>query len=201
VIWLDHGRIQRVGPAKEVVRAYRENEIAKRVRVESGSSGILLDAELISIKSVGFLHVDGRSGRQYAYGEDILIRVDYTAKERIHRPNFGLLVVYDGTPVFEASMLIDGHAPDFIDGDGSISCRIRKPAFLPRNYELHLFVRSQEGMVELLPTQYAAEFMVTSAGLDAISMNGPYALGHLMEHTAAVVHFDYDWDLERAVQR
>ena len=200
VVWLDHGGVQMIGPTKDVVRAYRDHEIVKRLRAGEGREGFIIDTGVMAIRSVELLKVDGSAGPRYAYGEDLVIRVHYMARERINQPRFGLVVAYQGAHLFEASMLIDGAAPEFIEGEGSITCRIHKPTLLPREYDLLAFVRSREGVVELIPHELVGGFLVTSEGLEAVPMSGPYALGHLMEHTAAVVHYDYDWDLRGAVK-
>ena len=201
-VWLDHGRVVMAGPARDVVRAYRDRQIlvsAEEARVKHGEGAVsVADSPFFTVHRVDLLHEDGRVDPRFAFGETLAIRLAFTARQRIERPLFNLAFVAAGVRVLETSMLVDGQAPDFVEGPGEIVVRLPAPRLLPNAYSVELFIRNREGMVDLIDTQTVTHFTITSEGLQAIPQDGPYALGHLMHGN--IIHQPYAWDLSRVRQ-
>lgn len=203
-IWLDHGRVVMNGPVREVVRAYRDQharlsaaESAMNSRTAQDGNSVVTSPFFV-IHRVEPVHADGRQDMQFAFGESIALRIVFTARRRIERPLFNLRFRAAGVCVLETSMLVDGQAPDFVEGPGELTVRLDHPRLLPNAYVVELFIRNAEGMVDLVEMQAVVRFTITSQGLDAIPQAGPYALGHLMHGN--IMHQPYEWDVSRIRQ-
>ncbi|HOW96242.1 MAG TPA: ABC transporter ATP-binding protein [Kiritimatiellia bacterium] len=201
-VWLDHGKVVLSGPARDVVRAYRDRQIllsADEARAkQGGGAAAVAESPFFTVHRADPLHEDGRADARFAFGETLAIRLAFTAKQRIERPLFNLAFVAAGVRVLETSMLVDGQAPECVEGPGELVVRLPAPRLLPNAYTVELFIRNREGMVDLIDTQTVTHFTITSDGLEAIPQAGPYALGHLMHGN--IVHQPYEWDLSRIRQ-
>ncbi len=206
-LWLDAGRIRMIGDSREVVMAYRNAELLRNgVGADSDGqsrnrqSGLIVDSPLMSVTGVELLDDAGRVVEEVGYGQSFTVQISYVAKQRIARPLFNMRFSTGGAGVFETSMLIDGRAPECIDGPGRLSCRIRTPRLLPNVYDILLFIRNPEGAADLIEATMVKRFAVSAQGLlEKVPSRGPYAVGHLMH--GMILFQDYEWDLEKAVGR
>jgi len=206
VVWLDHGQVVMVGSAHEVVKAYREFEILKaletsasevgKAKTDQAATKVITSSDCLTIHSVETRHVDGRVDDKFAYGEDVIIRFIFTARERIKRPRFNVTISYNKVDIGEIGMLIDGCSPEFIDGPGILECRIKAPRLLPKVYQLSLWGTTEEGALYIVDPTVVGHFAVMSEGIDALAFTGPYAIGLLM--TGGVVSMDYEWNVSDA---
>jgi hypothetical protein len=65
----------------------------------------------------------------------------------------------------------------------------------PKTYGVTLFVRSEEGVVDLAPMRVFIEsFRVTADRIDTYNFHGPYRTVHL-QHSANLFHVDHKWRL------
>ncbi|MBU1694396.1 MAG: ABC transporter ATP-binding protein [Verrucomicrobia bacterium] len=201
VVWLDHGHVVMIGEAREVIRAYRDQQIQLSAEPDGHglnarkATGALAESPFFIIHRAEPVHADGRVDERFAYGEPIAVRISFTARQRIERPLFNLSFMVAGVSVLETSMLVDGQAPDYVEGPGEITSRLVNPRLLPNAYTVELFIRNPEGMVDLMDMQVVTQFTITSEGLDQIPQTGPYALGHLMHGN--MLYQPYEWDLSR----
>ncbi len=198
VIWLDHGKLIMEGPARDVVTAYTDHELLKTRSTNEGSPsvdgkpGALTQSQFFTIKSVEIVGSQGGDERGLAFREDFTIRIAFHAKERIERPCFNLAFQLNSFTLFHAAMDIDGLAPEYVDGDGTIECRILNPRLLPKTYQIMLFIHTQDAVVYLLSPTIIASFTVTSIGLDVVPSDGSCASTFLMR--GGVIQHDYEWD-------
>ena len=72
-------------------------------------------------------------------------------------------------------MLIDGPGPTYAEGSGIVECHIPLLPLTPKVYDIKLFVRSGEGIADLIEMRTVARFRVTDEGLDAVPLRGPMA--------------------------
>jgi hypothetical protein len=86
---------------------------------------------------------------------------------------------HEDNDILEASMLIDGPGPEVVNGSGMVECHIPLLPLTPRVYGIELFIRSGEGIVDLIEQRIVAHLRVTDEGLDAVPLRGPMALTHL----------------------
>ncbi len=85
-------------------------------------------------------------------------RIRYRSSRSIRRPLFNVRVDYQGDGVFETSMLIDGPSFESLPaGEGIVDCAIENLPLTPKTYGVTLFVRSEEGVVDLAPMRIFEE--------------------------------------------
>ncbi len=91
VVWLDHGEVQQIGPAREVVRSYlrhvndaEESPANSQNPLEGSATG----SRRVRADRVYLMSVDGEEQSSLVAGEPGLIAVDYFAEETV--PHVGL---------------------------------------------------------------------------------------------------------------
>ncbi|GGC11192.1 ABC transporter ATP-binding protein [Cellulomonas carbonis] len=153
VAWLSHGELVETGEANAVLERYQDASRTdvrtdERGRVHWGSGeAVVDDVELVS---------DGRRVDTVRTGEELTIRIHYTARQRIERPVFGLAMEsHDGVYLW-ANNTKDLHFEvDQIEGTGVVECRIPRLMLQPGSFHvmasvvdqstLHVFDYLREG--------------------------------------------------------
>jgi ABC-type polysaccharide/polyol phosphate transport system ATPase subunit len=220
VLWLNKGSVVQYGESRDVVSAYLEwqeelaHRAAAREKIEletadfdaarsylEGRRGRVVeespDADApIQLKSFEVCDSDGQPLESVPFGSSVLFRIRYHASRKIHRPLFNIRVEHDGSGVFETSMLIDGPSIETLPaGEGIVECAIKRLPLTPKMYGATLFVRSEDGVIDLAPMRtFAESFRVTADGIDAYEFDGPYRTFHL-RHSANLFHVDHTWRL------
>ncbi|MDH3814518.1 MAG: ABC transporter ATP-binding protein [Acidobacteriota bacterium] len=219
-LWLNKGSVVQYGDSRNVVNAYLnwQEELAQRaaardeIELETavfdaarsyleGRRGKVVedsaDADTpIQLSSFEVCDGDGQPLESVPFGSSVILRIRYKASRRIHRPLFNIRVDHEGSGVFEASMLIDG--PIFKSlpaGNGIVECAIEHLPLTPKTYGVTLFVRSEEGVIDIAPTRtFPRCFKVTMDGIEKFGFDGPYRTIHL-RHSANLLHLDHTWCL------
>jgi len=214
-LWLDHGRVMLLGSAGEVVRAFldtQERKAMAEAQTEGRSSfegritaatRAYFDARkqeeasvvstrgsedtLLEIERVELLDSGGVVRTEFPFGSSLAVRIRYYARRRVERPLFNLRFLHKGHGVLEASMLIDGYGPEWIEGRGTAECHFQRLPLTPKVYEILLFVRSAEGIADIAPMRTCAQFRVTDEGLDQVPLRGPMAVNHLRQGSPVYV--------------
>jgi ABC-type polysaccharide/polyol phosphate transport system ATPase subunit len=207
-IWLERGQVRSAGPAQQVVREYLDwcddqNQPNNVVGTEPASGSPTAEAPL-EIVSVETLNAEAEPTSQFAPGSAMTFRVYYRARRPIARPLFNLRFLHNGQSLFECSMLIDGYGPERIEGSGTMDCVIPMLPLTPKLYDILLFVRSQEGIVDLAAARIAARFRVVDSGEDEICipsvgggkrrlvrLDGPMAINHFRQ--GAPFFVEHQW--------
>ena len=220
VLWLNKGSAVQYGESRRVVSAYLEwqEELAQRaaerdrVALETadfdaarsyleGRRGKVVedsaDADTpIQLLSFEVCDGNGHPSEAVPMGSSVIFRIRYRSNRAIRRPLFNIRVEHQGTGVFETSMLIDG--PSFEElppGKGTVECTIADLPLTPKTYDVRLFVRSEDGVVDLAPMRtFAESFRVSTEGVDSSGFEGPYRTVHL-QHSANFFHVDHSWHL------
>jgi hypothetical protein len=86
-------------------------------------------------------------------------------------------------------MLVDGGAPERIDGAVTISCRLHSVPLLPRVYQLYCSVRSEQAFGDVFDWQPVGNFRMEGSVQGA----GPAAQAHLS--TDGPVHVQHEWEV------
>lgn len=206
-LWLEQGRVREYGPANEVVRSYLDDQEMRAMR-DSAEEGVEYEGrntaatraffeardavnadgkpvptlgagQVMTIEAVDVLGADGALTQELPFLSACTIRIRYHCERLLHQPLFNLRFFHGSNDVFEASMLVDGPGPSFVEGSGTVECHIPFLPLTPRIYEVELFVRSGEGITDLIEPRIVARVRVTDEGLDAVPLRGPMALTHL----------------------
>ena len=189
LLWLDEGRVMMVGKPGDVLSAYLEfmdeRAISNRVTVDDRSGHL-------AVGTVRFSDVVGRERDVFASGQDIVVTIPYHASVPVPRPHFSLGVCLGNEPpLFLASMLVDGHAPEIVDGDGELKCIFRSVPLLPRVYTLYCEVWGADRARVLVNWHKVGAFRIR----DDMSHGSDEATKGLIRHsrTDAPIRVPYDW--------
>ncbi|HEY0215317.1 MAG TPA: ABC transporter ATP-binding protein [Cellulomonas sp.] len=134
VAWLSHGHLIETGEAKPILERYLDStrtdtRTGQDGDVRWGSGEAVVDAvELVS---------GGAVASSVRTGEELTIRIRYTARQRIENPVFGLaLESHDGVYLWANNTRDLGHRIDAISGSGVVECRIPRLALQPGSFQI-----------------------------------------------------------------
>jgi ABC-type polysaccharide/polyol phosphate transport system ATPase subunit len=186
-VLLQQGRIVMEGSARDVIRAY-----FSRLQVQSfdeipSDGSPPGDLEIVDVT----LHDDmGTQVNTPVSGAPVSVRIRYRAHREVREPivTIGLRDARLGMFAY-ASMLVDGHAPPSLAGDGVIECRLETLPLHPQTYELWGEVRGAVGTGLLVDWQRWCRFEVVEP--DAASAGKAAVAG---VH-AAPLKLRYRWDV------
>jgi hypothetical protein len=133
----------------------------------------------VALESVEISGADGAPTQELPFLSPLTIRIRYHSNRPLHQPLFNVRFFHEGNDILEASMLIDGPGPEVVNGSGMVECYIPMLPLTPRVYDIELFIRSGEGIVDLVEKRIVTHLRVTDDGLDAVPLRGPMALTHL----------------------
>jgi len=142
VAWLDHGELKMVGPAAEVISAYRgDSHEARKAPDEIGSRW---GSGEIQITRVDLLDGDERPVEHPSTNEPLTIRVDITA----HAPVQDTVLVakidqLGGGTVWQSSTRRNGVSIGRIENSATIDLKFRSLPLLEGTYELTLAITNQ----------------------------------------------------------
>jgi hypothetical protein len=220
-LWLDKGRIVQYGNARDVVRAYLDDQ-ERRAMDESRSEGVAYQgratvatkayfqardeerakaimpkpaprSELLEICKVELVDGAGRIRNEFPFQSSLTVRIYYNAMQPIYRPLFNLRFLYKSNKIFDASMLVDGYGPERVEGSGIVECRIPRLPLTPKVYDILLFVRSGDGIADVTNMRTVKRFRVTDEQLECVSMGGPMALTLLRQGSPVFVNNNWKW--------
>lgn len=192
VLWLDHGRTMQYGPARDVIKGYRQAALQKSVFSAPDAGSKPGDGAHFELLGVEMLDADGSPATSFPYDSPITFRVRYRAPQPVEAPLFNLRVDLGDTMVFEAGMLVDGPQVAQIEGQGHVDCIIDHLPLLPNVYAVKIFVRTADGVVELVEMRKVADLVVTMDGLEKIPQAGPYAINHLSHGN--IMYVPHRWE-------
>ena len=136
VAWLEHGVLQTIGDAGEVVDAYIDEVHVDR-QDDVGGSGARWGSGEARIEKVELLDEHGGSTTRVRTGDRVTVRLHYAAGEPIERPVFGLaLHTVDGFHVTGPNTREAGCVPDRIEGTGMVDFVVDRLMLLPGTYDI-----------------------------------------------------------------
>jgi len=188
-LWIDAGRLVDDGAPERVVARYIESVFAKgfgEVRSKTNP------ASPLHITGILLKDDQGNSTIEFRPGDSLTVEIHYAAARRIEQPHFWIGFESQYGPMFAANMLIDGHCPAYIEGEGVLSCRIEHLPLLPQTFTVTLGVRGKDCVTELIAGVEAGFFHVGGKMLE----HGFH--GHFAERVAAKASpmiLPYVWNL------
>jgi ABC-type polysaccharide/polyol phosphate transport system ATPase subunit len=187
------------GAVTESTKAYLEYHDAHKKAGETSTPQSVIPPKdrLVDIREVEMFDENGRKTNEIPFLSSIKIRIHYFAYQKIEMPFINLRVCYKENRIFEASMLVDGYTIDYIEGGGYIDCLISSIRLTPKKYDILFFIRSSDGIVDLIPMKIYASFVVTAKKIeDKIPFKGPMALNQLCY--GSHVYIPYTWDVSKS---
>src|SRR3984885_13990934 len=184
-IWMKSGRVHSDGESEEIIEAYY-NSISN----ERSFSCVNADYGL-TIHKVVLKNERGEESSQFHPGDDLVVEIAYKAQRRIEKPILALGVLGANGSCFTSNMLLDGHRPDFLEGEGQITCTFRSIPLLPQNYSVKMSIRSTNVIDLIISYQEVACFGVVG-DLSEYGYKGDF-LTYATHSTSVVV--PYEWRL------
>jgi lipopolysaccharide transport system ATP-binding protein len=137
VLWLEHGRVNALGPTAEVVDAYLTYMLARQQAQEPAADLKRFGSREAEILRVEFCNAAGVPQTEFRTGETLVARIHYRAHERIVRPVFGIAIfTATGIHLTGPNSAFSGfHIPQ-IEGEGSVDAAIEHLPLLGGNYVL-----------------------------------------------------------------
>lgn len=192
VLWVEYGKIKKVGETKDVINAYITDQEQKKMQETFEQESLDGGSHPVTIEDLEFLNLNGEKQEEFKFGEGVLMRIHFNAKRKVKRPHFNIRICNNNVGVVEASMLIDGYeGPDFIEGKGIVECSFPSMALTPKVYDVMLFGRHEEGIVDIFRMGFYGRFRVSEKGLESISMKGPMALNLIRR--SSPVYLEHHW--------
>jgi lipopolysaccharide transport system ATP-binding protein len=191
VLWLDRGRIKMSGEPLEVLAAYLDYMDQRALVADSTIQESREDA--LRITGVHLTDLEGQECDTFVTGEDIVIEMQYCAEQPIPSPYFCFGVGVQGsTPLFLASMLVDGQAPPSIRGEGVLRCKLKATPLLPKVYDVWGEVWGEDRAQTLVPWQKLGMFRIVDGKNEQSQPIQKGAMRHL--RADAPIKVPYEWE-------
>lgn len=166
VLLLDRGEKKEIGDPGKVALEYGKLNILEKEKEDRLSNNESLVSEKdrkVEINDVKCLDDNGEQRRVFDTGEDITVRIDYSAVRPVEKPVFGVAVFNDvGVMVTGPNTKASGIGIDKVEGDGSIELKIRNNPFSAGGYYTTIVVYDWEMTNPLGYRDKAYRFMVKS---------------------------------------
>jgi ABC-type polysaccharide/polyol phosphate transport system, ATPase component len=190
VVLLKDGRIALDGPAREVVAAYLRG--VDEQRMEGLADRDVVAGEDFEIVRITVHAANGEEVDSVPADEPMTVRVHFVAHTPIRRPSFTIGFGDGRVGAFSsASMLIDGEAPELINGVGHVDCTFESLPLRPRMYEIWCGVRGEHGYGNLVRFQPLRMFEVAG--------ELPVGKGALSWGLKTPVEIPYSWTTESGI--
>jgi lipopolysaccharide transport system ATP-binding protein len=186
VLWLDQGRLREDGEAGRVVGNYLE---AMTDGFDVGPEG---GDELVVVQRAVLRNSRGEKTLDFAPGEDLVVEIQFEARQRFEKPYFWVGISSQHGPLFAANMLLDGRRPDVIEGRGTISCVFEAIPLLPQLYTVQLGLRAADGVTFLTRSKEIGFFNV-AAKMAEVGLTGEMA--DVLSWNASSMVLPYRWRL------
>ncbi len=188
-IWMDAGRVAMDAGAAEVTSAYLaslRDAGLQRFAQDPGAEG------QIELRRVVLRNGRGEPVNEFHGGDGMTVEIHFRCTRRHERPHFWVGIKSQFGPLLGANMLLDGRTPDYIEGDGVLTCTFDALPLLPQSYIVYVGVRGRDGMTPLAPSQDAAEFQIIGLMRD-YGLDGAAADSLVSASTPVVV--PYRWTM------
>lgn len=185
VVWLDKGQIIADEKPEVVVGEY----------LTATASGYFFsqDTGRLQLKRVMLKDCNGKETTTFAPGDDIQVSVSFFAAERIPKPHFWIGIYSRHGGVCGANMLLDGRSPDYIEGEGTITCHFRAVPLLSQSYTIKMGCRDAGQRQYLISPQEIAFFNVSGK----LSDYGLYAdQADMMARGSIPLVHPYEWHFD-----
>jgi len=184
-IWIDSGKIQMDGGAKEVIMAYMGSFAGEQV---SGSD--LSETQnrsgngAIRYTRLEYLSPDGTPCSIIRSGDALVLRFHYHSEKTVRDPSFGFRLFTEmGTLITETNHLLHGiHIPKVEPGDGNVELEIDSLNLVPGRYSLSLWIAG-EGTVCDGDVRASLEVEIADV----------YGSGKMLDSRHGLVYFPQRW--------
>jgi lipopolysaccharide transport system ATP-binding protein len=162
ILLLD-GVVATDGPTRDPLRAYLD-WVDRHHQSFLAGEFVSRHSRYLSLRSATCHGSKGQERYVFETGEDIEVRLTFEANEPIPNPQVSIGIT-DSRPgnLVLCSMLVDGGAPEVLNGEAVISCHLRAVPLLPRVYTLWCSVRSEQAYGDLFDWQPIGSFRISTS--------------------------------------
>jgi len=145
VIWLENGRLTRIGPAADVVHEYEQHLLRKEVVPEEAEEAV---ETTVRIRQIEVLNGAGSDGRTFGTGDDITLRMIIDSLEPLTPIHFLLSVhrAADETRCFSIASMQSGLKPLSGQSRYEIEVKLRDVPLLRGEYSLNAFAGDENAL-------------------------------------------------------
>lgn len=157
--WLDHGVLQGVGPAGEVIDSY--SDVAHQTQ-EVATGGKRFGSGEAKIERIELLDADGRPAARVVVGDQVTIRMHYHSDQDLEGAVFGTSIdTRDGIFAWGLHGLDAGFVPKTLSqGDGYVDVVIPRMMLRPNHYLLSASIQPSHLTTVIDALQKATAFEV-----------------------------------------
>ena len=135
VAWLSNGKLERIGPAPEVVDAY--TGASQPDRVEQAAEGVRWGTGEVRVGRIELLNGDGQTTTSIRTGDDVTVRLHYDFEDEVRKPVIWIAIHHlDGTMLSSPSSLEADLIPDVLHGAGTIDITFPAISLLAGTYDV-----------------------------------------------------------------
>lgn len=194
-VLMSRGRVERIGPTREVLARYLSKRGASAVRdlrafTERDGAGRARITGMEILDRQGSQPLDAIGFRQ-----TFRLRVFYHANERVPGASFGFGFLSNaGERIFITESWESGKTFDLEPGDGSIDCLIQAPNVVPGTYRFELWISDVPGVRATDHLRIIGEIEVTvDLNADGSDGTGDNRVTSLSSGVRGVIYVDTSW--------
>lgn len=184
-IWLRDGGMVKDGDIASVVEEYSKSMFSEEVPSWSNP------AYGVTLNRIVLKNERGEITNHFSPGEDLKVEITFQTTKRVHRPRFAIGIVGMNGSCFTSNMLLDGRYPEWLDGEGTLSCTFKAVPLLPQSYTVKMAVRDENIKDFIFPYRDVTSFNV-SGDLAEYGYKGEFVTW-ASRSTAVVI--PYEWHL------
>jgi lipopolysaccharide transport system ATP-binding protein len=181
---VEQGGIIADGKPVDVIRQYLESVQPKELR------DMAIDS--LHIEQVVLRDDSGTPCTSFRHGSPMMVDIYYRAESRIEHPYFWIAIVGKSGHLIGASMLLNGHRPEYIEGRGVIRCVFSRLPLLPQLFTVRIGVQDKNGIRPLVNRADVASFTIAGAAGD-LGLHGEIADADAWECPPVLI--PYEWYL------
>ncbi len=141
-MWLQYGVMHEPGGAAEVVDTYADETLAERVVDDTGEAITRWGSGEVQVEAIELIGPEGTTTTRVRTGDDIILRLHFTAKTPVRQPVFSIEIAQLSGVVLSSPTSRDaGEIPDVLSGKGTVDIVIPKLTLLHGTYDVHSTVR------------------------------------------------------------
>lgn len=193
-ILLANGNIMANDSSAKAIDRYMEAQQDQVERTGPGSSHeLVLSGAALEISATRFYDSLGKLTNIVEMGEDFIIEVEYFAQHRIDSPVFTFGINHGRLGCLSyISMFIDKIGPSFINGRGTVRCRIHSPLLVPGIYHVWAEINSGGLYNQMVSWQQLVAFKI----IGGTKFFGDDAMVDLVRAGALYMPHTWDWKSE-----
>lgn len=147
VVLLDRGEMAYVGSPEDAISEYLYSLSLKKMTAGSTAAHIATPYDSghhtadFEVDRVVLLDKDGHEREVFATGEPLVVRIEFTAKQKIEDPMFGIAFINGDNEICSESSSFDGVRTEKLEGRGSVTYKTDSLPMFAGIYRIYVTVR------------------------------------------------------------